>query len=137
MLVHETSHGFMHRYKTPTVVPSWINEGLADHLGATIVPASTAVARRQQQALERLTRNRTLGGIVGSSKQNIRANEYGLSSLLVTFLIRNGEDRFAKLIDNLKAGIDFNESLVASYNTTPEQMIQAFGISIGIGNLQP
>jgi hypothetical protein len=78
-----------------------------------------------------------LGGIIDSDRRNIRADQYGLSSLLVSFLIRNGEERFAKLIDNLKAGLDFREGLIDSYDTTPEQMVQAFGNTLGIANLQP
>ena len=137
MLVHETSHGFMHRYKTATRVPSWLNEGLADHLGATIVPASLDVPRRQQRALERLAMTRSLGGILGANKRNIRSDQYGLSSLLVGFLIRSGEQQFADLIDNLKAGLDFRESLLASYKKTPDELVRAFGLSIGMPNLKP
>ncbi|MCA9214974.1 MAG: hypothetical protein KDB27_18020 [Planctomycetales bacterium] len=137
MLVHETSHGFMHRYKTAKDVPSWINEGLADHLGLTIVPASQSVPKRQQAALERIRRTNSLGGIVGSELRNIRADQYGLSSLLVRFLIQNGDERFASLIDHLKAGLNLNESLQIAYNTSQEQMIRAFGVSIGMPNLQP
>ena len=137
MLVHETSHGFMHRYKTATRVPSWLNEGLADHLGATIVPASLDVPRRQQRALERLAMTRSLGGILGANKRNIRSDQYGLSSLLVGFLIRSGEQQFADLIDNLKAGLDFHESLLASYEKTPDEFVRAFGLSIGMPDLKP
>ena len=47
MLVHETSHGFIHRYKTKAPLPNWVDEGMADLIGAEMVPASTVVKNRE------------------------------------------------------------------------------------------
>ena len=37
LLVHESVHGFVHRYKTPARVPSWANEGLAEWISNQFV----------------------------------------------------------------------------------------------------
>jgi hypothetical protein len=49
-LVHETSHGFNHRYKTKRFLPNWVDEGLAEIVGAEMLPACTVVSRREAVA---------------------------------------------------------------------------------------
>ncbi|MCH2204212.1 MAG: basic secretory family protein [Fuerstiella sp.] len=34
VLVHETAHGYIHRYRSTARIPSWINEGVADWVAA-------------------------------------------------------------------------------------------------------
>ena len=36
VLVHETSHGFVHRYMTTARAPSWLNEGISDWLATRL-----------------------------------------------------------------------------------------------------
>ena len=43
MLVHETSHGFNHRWMSPTHLPNWLNEGIAEWAGTQVVPACRQV----------------------------------------------------------------------------------------------
>src|SRR5204863_2043789 len=38
VLVHESVHGFIHRFRTPVQVPSWVNEGLAESIATELVP---------------------------------------------------------------------------------------------------
>ncbi len=64
MLVHETSHGFIHRYKTKAQLPNWVDEGMADLIGAEMVPASNAVRNRELKALQQLAEQRSLGGML-------------------------------------------------------------------------
>ena len=48
LLVHETSHGFIHRYRTAASLPSWANEGMADWLAQTLVPYHGGVTRKRE-----------------------------------------------------------------------------------------
>ena len=38
VLVHESVHGFVHRYRSPLDIPSWANEGLAEAIATDMVP---------------------------------------------------------------------------------------------------
>src|SRR5439155_24752798 len=56
VLVHESVHGFVHRLKSPTPVPTWANEGLAEYVSFDLVPhvgvtaASNADAKASLQS---------------------------------------------------------------------------------------
>src|SRR4051794_10189059 len=68
MIVHETSHGFIHRYKTKAQLPNWVDEGMADLIGAEMVPASTVVRGREQKAIQQLAQQRSLGGMLAAER---------------------------------------------------------------------
>src|SRR5262249_9174659 len=68
MLVHETSHGFIHRYKTKAQLPNWVDEGMADLIGAEMVPASTAVRNREIKAIQQMAEQRSLGGMLKAER---------------------------------------------------------------------
>ena len=61
VLVHETAHGYLHRYKSTARIPSWLNEGIADWVAAIAVPVDTTVKERQRDAALRLRATNRLG----------------------------------------------------------------------------
>src|SRR5687768_10061477 len=57
VLVHESVHGFLHRYRKPSHVPSWANEGLAEVIAAELVPNpqySNLMTRSARAGIERM-----------------------------------------------------------------------------------
>jgi hypothetical protein len=135
MLVHETSHGFIHRYKTKAQLPNWVDEGMADLIGAEMVPDSTAVRNRELHARQRLAAQPSLGGML--SAQRIEGWQYGLASSLNRFLLEAGRARYVHFIEALKEGMKWEEALREAYGSTPEQMLAHYGNWIGVANLQP
>lgn len=142
MLVHETSHGFMHRYKTLARLPSWVNEGMADYIGATMVPASTAVERKekafiqQMQTLARSGRAPTLGGDFFALEKNIGGHQYGPASAMTRFLLETNAKAYVRFIELMKEGVPFEEALDKTYQATPVELVTAFGKWAGIPGLQ-
>src|SRR5262249_19702113 len=57
VLVHETTHGFLHRYRSPVSIPSWANEGLAETIAYQMVQqkglAQSAVADAKNDLMNR------------------------------------------------------------------------------------
>jgi hypothetical protein len=137
MLVHETSHGFMFRYRTPRILPSWINEGMAEWIGRTLVPASTAVRGKEQASLVTMRATHSMQGIFDSDLIIKIPNSYGIASSLTTFMIQADQKKYVTFIDGIKEGKTWQESLKDSYNATPEQLVTEYGRSIGIPGLQP
>ncbi|MCA9179735.1 MAG: hypothetical protein KDB14_35005 [Planctomycetales bacterium] len=136
MLVHETSHGFLHRYRTSQRLPAWVNEGLADYVGQVVVPTSRQVALQQRARLQVVARTRSLEGALNEVTM-AQSPDYGIYSWAVTFLIKLDDAKFKEFIDLLKAGVSYPESLQQSYGATPEQFISSLGATIGIPNLRP
>jgi hypothetical protein len=136
MLVHETSHGFIHRYKTPVNVPNWINEGMADWIAGVIVPDSGAVRSKVAKGTARLKAT----GSVGSdffTAGNISFDDYGIATTMVDALIKTSPKKFVAFVDGIKAGQTWEASLLENYGLSVEQFVAAYGRSVGVPNLKP
>ena len=137
MLVHETSHGFIHRYKTGVRLPSWLNEGMADYIAQALVPASNSTRLKQKASLDQMRQTRNLGADYFTLSRNINFDQYGIASSMTDFLLRTNTDAYIKLIESLKEGVPFEEALADTFNATPAQLTTAYGTALGIPDLKP
>jgi hypothetical protein len=135
MLVHETSHGFIHRYKSKARLPNWVDEGMADLIGAEMVPASTAVKNREYQAVQRLAQQPSLGGLFKAER--IEAWQYGLASNLNRFMIQTNRDNYVRFIEDLKAGDKWEAALRDAYDSSPDELLAGYARWIHLPSLQP
>jgi hypothetical protein len=135
VLVHETAHGYLHRYKATPYVQSWINEGVADWIAGAIT-RHEEIERRQKDAYRRIAEFRTLGDGFFTG-QGLEPWQYGLASGLVEYLLRVDAQKFRQSIDGIKEGLAWEESLQEAYNLSPEQLAQDFGDTVGLPGLQP
>ncbi len=126
MLVHETSHGFIHRYKTKARLPNWVDEGMADLIGAEMAPASTAVKNREYKALQQLAQQRSLGGMFAAER--IEAGHYGMASNLNRFLLQSNRENYVRFIEALKEGQKWEEALHNAYGSTPDELLAAYAL---------
>lgn len=137
VLVHETAHGFVHRYKSTVHIPSWVNEGIADWVAAAVVKADKEVSRRQRDAAQRVREAGSLGGNFFQDQQNIEAWQYGVASSLVELMLRGGGPKYRKFFDNMKEGMTSEEALQDAYGISEPQLAAAYGRAIGNPNVQP
>jgi hypothetical protein len=135
MLVHETSHGFIHRYKTKAQLPNWVDEGMADLIGAEMVPASNVVRNRELKALQQLAGQRSLGGML--SAERIEGWQYGAASNLNRFLLQSNRQDYVRFIEALKEGMKWEEALRDAYRATPEELLTEYGRRINVPDLRP
>jgi hypothetical protein len=135
MLVHETSHGFIHRYKSKAELPNWVDEGMADLIGIEMVPASTAVKNRELQSLQMVSQRRSLGGML--SAKRIEGWQYGLASHLNRFLLQMSRERYVRFIEALKEGLKWDAALQAAYGVTPDELLVHYGRWIDVPDLRP
>jgi hypothetical protein len=136
MLVHETSHGFNHRWLSPERLPNWLNEGLAEWVGAQVVPRSRQVPAKEAQARSFMQQTGSLGPDFLAAA-NIQPVQYGISSQLVRFLVDRDRKRFAEFVRGIKEGMTAEESLQQAFKGSLAELIGAFGRSIGVPNLKP
>jgi hypothetical protein len=136
MLVHETSHGFNHRWLSPERIPNWLNEGLAEWVGTQVVPRSRQVPAKEAQARAFMQQTGSLGPDFLTAA-NIQPIQYGISSQLVRFLVLRDRKKFAQFIRGIKEGMTAEESLEAAFNGSLANLIAAFGGAIGVPQLRP
>jgi hypothetical protein len=135
VLVHETAHGYIHRYRSTARIPSWINEGIADWVAGITVRSSNTVRERQQSAAGRIRLTRTLGGFF--DLEHIEAWQYGLASSMIGLLATYDNDQFRRFFNDIKNGYVWQESLMRHYEMTPAQLADAYGREIKIPGLRP
>lgn len=136
MLVHETSHGFIHRYKTPVRLPSWVNEGMADWIADKLVPEDKSVERQQKAALNRMRQSRYVGDDFFKTRGNIEFSQYGIASSLTAFLIQLDARKYAQFIQLMKEGVPCEESLRQVYDASLDGLLTAYGRAIGVPDLR-
>jgi hypothetical protein len=137
VLVHETSHGFVHRYFSTAQLPSWVNEGMADWIANMVVPVAKHIRRKQADAVARLRTTRTLGGNFFTAV-SIDPWQYGVASHLTEFMLRGGNGlKYRRFIDDMKKGFTWQESLKRNYGVDEKGLITLYGQSLRIANLVP
>ena len=128
-LVHETTHGFIHRYRSSMPPPSWLNEGIADWLADSIVRGEKIQRRRARSARLNFATG-SLGNVF--SAERIDGAHYGTASSLVDILV--GLDRgnqFKQFFDDIKDGHAAEKSLKTSFGIGYAELEQLYGRAIG------
>lgn len=136
LLVHETTHGFIHRYKAYRALPNWLDEGIAEWMGMNVVKNNHGIKLKKEQAMARMRREKNLGGNF-FTVSNIHGEQYGMATLLVEYMLRTNRKGFRDLILDIKSGTAWQEALRNSYGISPEELTKQFGESIGIPDLKP
>ncbi len=135
LLVHETSHGYNHRYLSTVTIPSWINEGLAEWVASAAVPREGEMNRRRQEAKTRLRQTGSLEGLLSS-----RVNghwQYGAAHSIIDLLIKENPQQFRLFFNGIKHGLPWEDSLVRAYGATAPDLVRLYARSIGAQNLRP
>lgn len=137
MLVHETSHGFNHRWLSPTRLPNWLNEGIAEWVGTQVVPACRQVPLKEAKALEFMQSTGSVGpGFFDDGPDaHINALQYGIASGLVKFMVARDRKQFAGFVQGVKEGLSVEQSLKNSYRASLDDLVKAYGKAIGVPNL--
>jgi len=135
MLVHETSHGFNHRWLSPQPMPNWLNEGIAEWVGTRVVKNCDQVPLKEAQALAFMRSRGTLGPNFFDA-DGIAAVQYGMASGLVKFLVAHDAGTFAKLVRSIKEGTPPEEALEQSFGGSLDQLVAAYGAAVGVPALR-
>jgi len=131
VLVHESVHGFLHRYKSPARIPTWANEGLAEVIAYELIPE-----RGKQQQLMRFARDQIRNrGSLGDgffSEDHIEAWQYPVAQTLCEFMIRENMKGYVNFINGIKDGMKWEQSLEQKYGAPRERLVPAYAESLGV-----
>lgn len=136
ILVHESVHGFLHRYRSPVHIVSWANEGLADVIAYELVPKSRQMPIKQRNAKSAMIERGGLGKDFFIADQ-IEPWQYGVASGLTTYMIKQHKKGYVAFINGIKDGVSWKESLATNYGVALKRLVHFYGKSIGIKSLVP
>lgn len=135
LLVHESVHAFLHRYRSPVHIPSWANEGLAETIAAALVPKSRINDYRIAAAEKEIKQRNNLGQMFDA--KHIEGWQYGPARMLTEFMIAQDKKRYANFINGIKDGKTWQQSLTEIYGVELSRLVSAFGNTVGVRNLTP
>lgn len=133
VLIHETVHAFMYRYRSGIALPTWANEGLADFVAGHLVTYSTEPQSHWNHARNYVAMKKNVLSIMNLSYAEgswPTDDSYPVSHMLVRFLLKNKPREFKLWIDDIKAGVDWREAMIKQFGITPEVLAQGFGVDI-------
>jgi hypothetical protein len=133
--VHESVHGFLHRYRSPVSIPSWINEGFAELVAAEMVPRVGLTQAGTAQARQDLQTRRDLEKMFES--EQIVAWQYSVARTLADFMIQQNRKGYVEFINGIKDGLSWEDALMQKYGVSLQQLLAAYGNFMGVPGLQP
>ncbi|MDX1682989.1 MAG: hypothetical protein R3336_07715, partial [Phycisphaeraceae bacterium] len=125
ILVHETVHGFIHRYRSPIHVPSWLNEGLAEMISEILVPKSRWVPNKERAA-RRMLRDKKHIPMAFFQARNIDFDYYGVASSMTKFMVEQSRDRYVDMINGIKDGVPWRQAVEKRYGVELERLVAAW-----------
>ena len=131
VLVHESVHGFIHRYRTPIPVPGWANEGLAEWIATDLVPQRGRRESVKANAASGIREHQGKLGAFFNGKQ-IEGWQYPVAEQLTGFMVAQSKPGYVKFINGIKEGLETDEALRDRYGAPRERLVDAFGQSLGI-----
>lgn len=135
ILVHEAVHGFLHRYRSPVHIPTWINEGLAEVISLEMVPKCKQVPLKQAEGKQKLKLLNHTGALFDSNRLEIW--QYGVAASLTQFMIQQNKKGYVAFIKGIKDGMPWTDSLEQNYGVGLEKLVRVFGTTQEVANLRP
>lgn len=136
LLTHETTHGFLHRYRSNAKFPAFLNEGICDWAASVVVPQVPSRRARQLSAIDQIRKYRSISEDFFVINTDISGWKYGMGANLAIFLSTRGADRYRQFIDGIKEGLPWQQSLQECYGWTVERMLAEYGRSVGVPDLK-
>lgn len=131
VLVHETTHGFIHRYLSSARIPSWLNEGIADWMANAVVRGERG-ARRARQSAQLAVVNGGIGDLLTTDR--IPAGTYGTACSLVEILVaRDQGGQFKQFVVLMKEGREPETALQESFGLTYGDLQALYALRIRQG----
>jgi len=137
VLLHETTHGIMHRYLTPKRLPTWANEGFADriaHMAMTRVNLRNPMDRlRREQGVAYMRQSGDVARVMRMDYENgtwpgENSVGYAVGYMLCNFMLDvvprltppKGKDRFKDWVVAVKGGKPWDKALADDYGFSAE-----------------
>ena len=130
VLVHESVHGFIHRFRTPAHVPSWANEGLAEVIASELVRRNGRGKERELMSRAALQQRRDLGGMLDA--RHIDGWAYPVAETLCAYMIQQNKRNYVDFINGIKDGLTWEQSLEQRYKAPRDRLTRAYRASLGL-----
>jgi len=126
VLAHEGTHAFLNRFISSRSMALWVEEGLADHLAATLVPASGSSRKHVEGARYALRRPSAAARLL--DKTELTSMEYGIAQSLVRYLIQRDSRAFIRFVEIMKRGASQDRAMAEAYGFNREEFLDQWAM---------
>lgn len=129
VLIHETVHAFMYRYRSPGRLPTWADEGLADYVAGWLTPASQEPREHWEHCRAFVRDAKDPREIMAQSYADgswYTRDSYPVSHMLVRFMLKYRPRQFKQWIDDIKSGVEWRVSMGERFGITPDELAEGF-----------
>ena len=134
VLVHESVHGFLHRYRSPERIPSWANEGLAETIASELVPERGRREMVKTSAREQIQQHGNSRGNFFQA-QHIEGWQYPVAETMCSFMITANRKNYVDFITGIKDGLTWEQSLQQRYKAPLDRLVAVYGSWLGVRGL--
>jgi hypothetical protein len=127
LLVHETTHAFIARYRSSRSIASWVNEGVAEFMCSTLLPRCNAVNKVTMATREAARQNKPIAHVFEAVGLN--SFDYGIAQSLVRYLIARDRKAFIEFFDLLKLGKRGEDGKRSNPLDTEAALQEAYGLN--------
>jgi hypothetical protein len=129
-LMHEMTHGILHRHRSPLRLPPWANEGFAEYIATNVFKNSLVDANRRKPALAFLRSGASLPDLLSITYETpdwIGKDEstINVGYLVVNLMIREQPQRFAAWIGAVKSGKEWLKAIEEDFGSPRTQFLDA------------
>jgi hypothetical protein len=131
ILVHESVHGFIHRYRSPGRIANWVNEGLAEWIAYELVPQAGSKSVIRQSAASQLRTRPSLGGML--ELDHIEPAHYVQTTAITDVLINDVSRKgYVSFVNAQKDGQTWAEAFDACFGVSIDKFLLVYAKSIGL-----
>jgi hypothetical protein len=114
VFVHEATHGFFFGYRSREVLPTWLNEGLAEYM--TVVNDAALHKDKWDESVRRARSGASIQQVFEASRDDrLKAEDYPIAYSLTEVLVNGSKTKFKELVDAIKDGQETNGALKATF----------------------
>jgi hypothetical protein len=121
VLVHESTHGFVHRYRSPIRLPSWASEGLAEEIASELVPIKGEGAWLKDVTRKEVRAHQGVGRDF-FEVQHIAGWQYPIAESFARLMINENRSGYVRFVNAIKDGTSVDEALDKKYGASKEKI---------------
>jgi hypothetical protein len=121
ILVHESTHGFVHRYRSPVRLPSWASEGLAEQIASELVPIKGEDAWLKDVTRKELKAHQGVGSDF-FEVQHIAGWQYPIAESFTRLMINENRSGYVRFVNAIKDGTSVDEAMEKKYGASKEKI---------------
>jgi len=136
VLMHEMCHGFVQVYKSRQKIPGWLEEGAAYWISTNaIAQGDVEHARLMENSMRKLMMSSWELDAEFFTSAVLEVGLHDHAYRLTNYLLSRNRSAYKELIDRIKMGETWEQSLRKAYSLSPEDLVRACGEADGMPGL--